>query len=88
MPWIIEASDDCGGHWRRAEVTGCYLHPRIAMLEALAIIEDEWHPPHRALLELTTSLQDELRAHFWEKAIRVIRAPSDVRPPDPPAARI
>lgn len=76
MPFIIEESDDCGLHWRRAALTGRYPHPRIAMLEALAIIEDEWHPPRRAFQELTTALQDELIAHFWEKAIRVVRSPA------------
>jgi hypothetical protein len=73
MLWVIEESDDCGVHWCRAELTGCYPHPRVAMLEALAIIEDEWRPPRRAFQELTSALQDELTAHFWEKAIRVVR---------------
>jgi hypothetical protein len=74
MPWLIEESDDCGVHWRRAELTDCYWHPRVAMLEALAIIEDEWRPPRRALRELTTALNEEATAHFWEKAIRIVRA--------------
>jgi hypothetical protein len=37
MLWVIEESDDCGVHWQRAELTYCYWHPRIAMLEALEI---------------------------------------------------
>jgi hypothetical protein len=74
MPWLIEESDDCGVHWRRAELTDCYWHPRVALLEALAIIEDEWRPPRRALRELTVALGEESTAHFWEKAIRVVPA--------------
>jgi hypothetical protein len=73
MLWAIEESDDCGVHWRRAALTGCYWHPRIAQLEALAIIEDEWRPPQHALRELAASLTEESTAHFWEKAIRVVR---------------
>jgi hypothetical protein len=74
MPWLIEASDDCGVTWRRAELTGCYWHPRVALLEALAIIEDEWQPPRRALRELTAALTEEATAFFWDKAIRIVRA--------------
>jgi hypothetical protein len=59
MLWIIEESENCGVHWRRAELTGCYPHPQVAMLEALAIIEDEWRPPRLALQELTAALQHE-----------------------------
>lgn len=73
MLWVIQESEDCGVHWCRAELTGCYLHPRVAMLDALAIIEDEWRPPPCSLRELTTALYDESVAYFWEKAIRVIR---------------
>jgi hypothetical protein len=72
MLWVIEESKDCGIHWRRAELTGCYLQPRAAMLEAMVIIEDEWRPPQRAFQELTSALQHELTAHYWEKAIRVV----------------
>jgi hypothetical protein len=71
--WIIEESDDCGVHWCRAELTYCYPHPGVALLEALAIIEDEWRPPRRAFRELTAALQDESTAYYWQKAIRVVR---------------
>jgi hypothetical protein len=74
MPWVIEESDDCGVHWRRAELTCCYWHPRVAMLEALEIIRDEWRPPRRALRELTAALDEEAAAYFWERAIRIVRA--------------
>ena len=73
MLWIIEESEDCGVHWRRAELTYCCLHPQVALLEALAIVEDEWRPPQRAFQELTSALQHELTAYYWEKAIRVVR---------------
>jgi hypothetical protein len=53
MLWVIQESDDCGVRWRRAELTDRYLHPGVALLEALAIIEDEWRPPARAMRELT-----------------------------------
>jgi hypothetical protein len=72
MFWVIEESEDCGVRWRRAELTGCYLHPQVAMIEALVSIEDEWRPPRRAFQELTSALQGELTAHYWEKAIRVV----------------
>ena len=52
-------------HWHHAELTGCYHHPRVAMLEALVIIEAEWHPPPCALRELTTARTEEATAHFW-----------------------
>ena len=64
MPWIIEESDDCGLHWRRAELTQCYHHPRVAVLEAMAIIQDEWQPPPHSLQELTNALVEESAAHF------------------------
>ena len=59
MPWLIEETDDCGVHWRRAELTCCYYHPRVAMLEALEIIKDEWRPPERSLRQLVHALQGE-----------------------------
>ncbi|HEU5159202.1 MAG TPA: hypothetical protein VFU43_19555 [Streptosporangiaceae bacterium] len=74
MPWHIEESDDCGVSWRRAELTCCYYHPRVAMLEALEIIQDEWRPPEHSLRQLVHALQGESVAHFWHKAIRVVRA--------------
>jgi hypothetical protein len=73
MPWIIEESGDCGVHWHRADVTGYYLHPRVALLEALAIIEDEWRPPPCALHELTAALQEDSVAYYWQHAIRIVR---------------
>jgi hypothetical protein len=73
MPWVIEESDDCGVRWQRAELTYCYLHPRVALVEALAIIEDEWRPPRCALHELTNALTEESAAHFWDMAIRIVR---------------
>jgi hypothetical protein len=72
MGWLIEESGDCGVNWFRAELTVCYLHPQVAMLEALAIIEVEWRPPPCALRELTLALRSERRAHYWQKAIRVV----------------
>ncbi|HEX6469727.1 MAG TPA: hypothetical protein VF069_11580 [Streptosporangiaceae bacterium] len=74
MPWIIQESEDCGVHWRRADVTGCYWHPRVAVLEAVAIIEDEWRPPPGAMHELTAALNEDFVAHYWHNAIRVVRA--------------
>jgi hypothetical protein len=74
MPWFIEESDDCGVHWRRAEMTRCYRHPRVAVLDALEIIKDEWRPPDPAFEQLTSALVDESVAHYWERAIRVVRA--------------
>ena len=73
MAWIIEESVDCGVHWQQATLTRRYLHPRVAMLEALEIIKDEWGPPPHALHEPTSALQDESVAYYWEKAIRVTR---------------
>ena len=73
MGWIIEESGDCGVNWCRAELTYCYPHAGVALLEALAIIEDEWRPPRRAFRELTFALQNELAAYYWENAIRVVR---------------
>jgi hypothetical protein len=73
MLWIIEESEDCGVQWRRAELTGCYLHPQVALLEALAIIEDEWRPPRAAFQELTFALQTESTAHYWDKGIRLVQ---------------
>jgi hypothetical protein len=73
-PWIIEESDDCGMHWRRAELTYCYPHPRAALVEALAIIEDEWRPPARAFEQLKFALEHEAVAHCWDKGIRIVRA--------------
>jgi hypothetical protein len=74
MSWIIEESDDCGVHWQRAELTYLHWHPRIAMLEALEIIKDEWRPPERSFNQLMHALQNELAAYFWEKGIRIIKA--------------
>jgi hypothetical protein len=73
MLWVIEESDDCGVRWRRAELTYCYWHPQVAVLDALAIIEDEWRPPQRSFQELASALQSEFTAYFWDKAIRVVR---------------
>ncbi|HZB30445.1 MAG TPA: hypothetical protein VE465_09795 [Streptosporangiaceae bacterium] len=73
MLWIIEESDNCGVRWRRAELTYCYRHPRIAMLEALEIVKDEWRPPEHSLRQLVYALQYESVAHFWDEAIRVVR---------------
>jgi hypothetical protein len=74
MPWLIEESDDCGVHWRRAELTYCYGHPRLALREALEIIKDEWQPPELAWRQLVHALQGESVAHYWHRAIRVVRA--------------
>jgi hypothetical protein len=74
MAWVLEESDDCGVHWRRAELTHCYHHPRVAMLEAAEIIKDEWRPPEHVLRELVQALVGESVAHYWEKAIRIVRA--------------
>jgi hypothetical protein len=73
MLWIIEESADCGVHWRRAELTYCYWHPRVAMLEALEIIKDEWCPPEHSLRQLVHALQGESVAYYWDQAIRVVR---------------
>ncbi|HEU5155797.1 MAG TPA: hypothetical protein VFU43_02295 [Streptosporangiaceae bacterium] len=71
--WGIEESDDCGVHWRRADLTHCYFHPRIALLDALAIVKDEWRPPEHSLRELTCALKDESVAFYWRLGIRVVR---------------
>jgi hypothetical protein len=73
MLWVIQESDDCGVRWRRAELTDRYLHPGVALLEALAIIEDEWRPPARAMRELRFALEHESVTYFWEKGIRIVR---------------
>lgn len=73
MPWVIEESDDCGVHWRRAELTYCYWHPRVAMLEAFEIIKDEWRPSEHALRQLVHALETESVAHYWERGIRIVR---------------
>jgi hypothetical protein len=74
MPWIIEETDDCGVRWRRAELTYCYPHPRAALVEALAIIEDEWRPPMQAFEQLKFALEHESVAHYWDHGIRIVRA--------------
>jgi hypothetical protein len=56
MVYVVEESDDCGVHWRRAQLTECYFHPRIAMLEALEIIKDKWRPPDHSLRQLVHAL--------------------------------
>ena len=81
MLWVIEESDDCGVRWRRAELTYCYFHPRIAMLEAMEIVKDEWRPPELSLRQLVHALQGESVAHYWDKAIRVVRANRAARDP-------
>ena len=73
MPWIIEETDDCGVHWQRAELTYCYGHLRVALLEALEIIKDEWRPPGHSLRLLTQAVQGESVAYYWERGIRVVR---------------
>lgn len=74
MPWIIEETGDCGVHWQRAELTYCYWHPRIALLEALEIIKDEWCPPAGAVEQLIFALEHESVAHFWDKGLRIVWA--------------
>ncbi|HEU5161179.1 MAG TPA: hypothetical protein VFU43_29560 [Streptosporangiaceae bacterium] len=81
MPWILEESDDCGVHWHRADLTQCYFHPRVALLEALEIIQDEWRPPEHALRQLTHALEVESVAYFWHRAIRVVRVDLAARSP-------
>lgn len=81
MPWILEETDDCGVTWRRAELTYCYYHPRVAMLEALEIIQDEWRPPAHSLRQLTHALHDESVAYFWERGIRIVRVDHAARHP-------
>ncbi|HEU5155547.1 MAG TPA: hypothetical protein VFU43_01000 [Streptosporangiaceae bacterium] len=80
MFWIIEESGDCGVHWRRAEHTSAYRHPRVAMLEALEIIKDEWRPPEHAMRQFVHALQDESVAYFWHRAVRVVRVDDAARP--------
>jgi hypothetical protein len=70
--WVVEESDDCGVHWRRAELTDCYRHPRMAIREAVEIIKDEWRPAEHSLRQLIHALQGESVAYYWEKAIRVV----------------
>jgi hypothetical protein len=79
MAWVIEETDDCGVNWRRAELTYSYPHPRPALVEALAIIEDEWRPPTRAFEQLTFALEHESAAHYWEKGIRIVRGAAVLR---------
>jgi hypothetical protein len=74
MVWVIEESADCGIHWQRAELTSPYFHPRVALLEALEIIRDEWRPPENSLRELVCALEKESVAYYWEKAIRIVRS--------------
>jgi hypothetical protein len=81
MLWVIQESDDCGLHWQRAELTYCYWHPRVAMLEALEIIKDEWRPPEHSLRQLVHALQFESVAFYWHKAIRVVRIDHATRDP-------
>jgi hypothetical protein len=73
MLWSIEESDDCGMRWRRAELTKSHLHRHAAVLEAVLIIEDEWHPPVHALRELANALECESIAYYWENGIRVVQ---------------
>jgi hypothetical protein len=73
MLWIIEESEDCGVHWRRAKLTYCYPHPRIAMCDAVEIIMDEWLPPARSLRQLCHALQGESVAYYWQNGIRIVR---------------
>jgi hypothetical protein len=73
MLYLIEESDDCGVHWQRAELTYCYYHPRVAMLEALEIIRDEWRPPEHAWRQLVHALQGESVAYYWHNGIRIVR---------------
>jgi hypothetical protein len=74
MLWIIEETEDCGVRWRRAELTYCYFHPRVAMLEAMEIIKDEWQPPEHSFRQLIHALLGESVAYFWQKGIRVVHA--------------
>jgi hypothetical protein len=77
MPWIIEETDDCGMNWRRAELTYRYWHPRVAMLEALEIIKDEWRPPAPAFEQLISALENESVARYWDRGIRIVRTAAD-----------
>lgn len=74
MVWVVEESDNCGVDWRWAEETYSYFHPRVAMLEAVEIIKDEWRPPEHALRQLIHALQSESVAYYWHQAIRIVRA--------------
>jgi hypothetical protein len=74
MLWIIEETQDCGVRWRRAELTFCYPHPRVALREALEIIRDEWQPPEHSWRQLAHALEKELVAYYWALGIRVVRA--------------
>jgi hypothetical protein len=69
---LIEESDDCGVHWRKAELTDRYPHLNAALTEASEIIQDEWRPPMRALDQLFFALAEELVAHYWDKGIRIV----------------
>jgi hypothetical protein len=81
MPWIIEESDDCGVRRRRAELTCRYFHPRVAMLEALEIVKDEWCPPEHSFRRLVHALQGESVAYYWDRGIRVVRIDHAARHP-------
>jgi hypothetical protein len=68
-----------GAQTRQFWAVACWVRTAGAMFgaatpEALAIIEDEWLPPPRALRELATALTEESAAHCWERAIRIVRA--------------
>jgi hypothetical protein len=73
MLWIIEETDDCGVHWRRAELTYCYPRADSAILDALVIVADEWQPSTRSLRQLGHALQRESVAYYWHKGIRIVR---------------
>jgi hypothetical protein len=72
MSWVIEETDDCGVHWRRAELTEHYPHFGAALTEASEIILDEWRPPRCAFEQLIHALGYELVAHYWDKGIRIV----------------
>ncbi|HEU5156992.1 MAG TPA: hypothetical protein VFU43_08350 [Streptosporangiaceae bacterium] len=80
MLWVIEETRDCGVHWRRAEYTACYRHPRVAVLEAMEIIRDEWRPSEHSWRQLVHALERERVAYYWERGIRIVR-PGDHRSP-------
>jgi hypothetical protein len=73
MVWVIEESHDCGVRWQRAELTYCYLHPRVAVREALEIIMDEWRPPEHSLRQLVHALSYDSVTFYWERGIRIVR---------------
>jgi hypothetical protein len=79
MPWIVEESDDCGVSWQRAEMTECYMHPHVAILQALTIVQDEWHSPEHALRQLRYALAKESVAYYWFRGIRVVKVPRGMR---------